>query len=859
MSTTNTKEVGLENLIVKSLISEAGYAAGDPNDYDRAHAVDVVKLLDFLGATQPDTVEAMGIAEAGITRKKFLNRLQGEVAKRGVVDVLRKGVKHGAHSLDLFYGTPTAGNTKAIEDYEQNVFSVTRQLRYSLTETENALDFVVFVNGLPVATFELKNSLTKQNAQDAVRQYREDRSPKELLFQFGRCLVHFAVDDLEVRMTTELKGKASWFLPFNKGVDGGAGNPPNPEGVATAYLWREVLTKASLTSILESYAQIIEEVEPKSGRKRRKQVFPRYHQLQVVRSLLADAQEQGVGKRYLIQHSAGSGKSNSITWLAHQLVELNKDGAPLFDSVIVVTDRRNLDKQIRDNIKHFAQVSSVVGAVTQGSGQLRSFLEGGKKIIISTVQKFPFIVEEIGNAHRGNRFAVLIDEAHSGQGGRTTASLNVALSTVEAEAEESAEDKINRWMQGRKMVGNASYFAFTATPKNKTLEVFGEAQADGSFRPFHVYSMKQAIQEGFIMDVLAHYTPVKSYYQLVKKVEEDPEFDSRRALAKLKRYVESNDYAIRQKAEIMVDHFHEQVIAKRKVGGEARAMVVTSSIGRAHQYFRAFGAYLRERKSPYKAILAFSGEHDFDGTGEKYAEAHFNGFPSKDIPDRLEAEPYRFLIVADKFQTGFDQPLLHTMYVDKQLSDVKAVQTLSRLNRAHPHKHDTFVLDFLNDTETVQQAFERYYRTTVLSEATDPNKLHDLKADLDGYQVYTDEEVETVVARYLSGAERDQLDPLLDVGRVRYMVDLDEAGQVDFKGKAKGFVRTYNFLASVLPYVSAEWEKLSVYLTLLTPKLPAPKEADLSQGILETIDLDSYRAEVQAQRALSLADSRRRA
>ena len=424
---------------------------------------------------------------------------------------------------------------------------------------------------------------------------------------------------------------------------------------------------------------------------------------------------------------------------------------------------------------------------------------------------------------------------------------------MEAEEEETPEDKVNRWMAGRKMVGNASYFAFTATPKNKTSEVFGEAQPDGSFKPFHVYSMKQAIQEGFIVDVLANYNPVKSYYQLVKKVEEDPEFDSKRALTKLKRFVESNDTAIRQKAEIMVDHFHDQVIAKRKIGAQARAMVVTSSIKRAHQYWRAFEAYLKERRSPYKAILAFSGEHDFDGTGVKHGEAHFNGFPSKDIPERFEEDPYRFLIVADKFQTGFDQPLLHTMYVDEQLSNVKAVQTLSRLNRAHPQKHDTFVLDFLNDTETIKAAFERYYRTTVLSEATDSNKLHDLKADLDGYQVYTDEEVETLVERYLSGAERDKLDPVLDIERQRCSDDLDEDGQVDFKGKAKGFVRTYNFLASVLPYTSVEWEKLSIYLTFLTPKLPAPKEEDFSKGILETVDLDSYRAEAQAQQAINLA------
>lgn len=857
MATTNTREEGLEALITNSLITEAGYLAGEPNDYDRAHAVDTAQLFAFLEETQPDVLTTLGIEESGTARTKFLHRLQGEIKSRGVIDVLRKGVKHGPASVDLFYGTPTPGNISAAENYRANRFSVTRQLRYSMVATANALDFAVFINGLPVATFELKNKLTKQTVADAVKQYKEDRDPNELLFQFGRCAVHFAVDDHEVRMTTHLQDKKSWFLPFNKGYNGGAGNPVNPEGVATAYLWKEVLTKSSLTNILENYAQIVKE-KTKAGEKR-VQIFPRYHQLDVVRKLLADAQESGPGQRYLIQHSAGSGKSNSITWLAHQLVELKRNGQAVFDSVIVITDRKVLDKQIRDNIKNFAQVDATVGAVTQGSGQLKDFIAQGKKIIISTVQKFPYILDEIGNEHRTRRFAILIDEAHSSQSGRTAAAVNVALSTVEEGDDETAEDVINRYMEARKMLGNASYFAFTATPKNKTLEIFGTPYDEGSatkHRPFHVYSMKQAIQEGFIMDVLENYTPVESYYQLiVKKGFNDAEFDKNRALAKMRRYVEAHEHAIRQKSEIMVDHFHEQVIAKRKVGGKARAMVVTSSIRRAFDYWRAFNDYLKVRKSPYKAVIAFSGEQDFFNAGKKYGEAHFNNFPSKDIPERFREDPYRFLIVADKFQTGYDEPLLHTMYVDKPLSDVKAVQTLSRLNRAHPEKHDTFVLDFANDTEVIKKAFERHYRTTILSEATDPNKLHDLKAQLDSLQVYSPEEVDLLVERYLGGAERDRLDPLLDVAVARYRDELGEDDQIAFKGNAKAFVRTYNFLASVLPYTNVDWEKLSVYLNFLTSKLPAPKEEDFSKGILETIDLDSYRAEAKAQRSISLADA----
>ncbi len=852
---TDITEKGLETLIVASLVNEAGYVQGENSHYDRDHAIDLIKFLSFLQSTQPETYESLGISDEGPSRTQFLHRLQGEITKRGVIDVLRKGIKHGAHSVELFYGTPTPGNPKAQENYEKNIFSVTRQLQYSKDETQLSLDFAIFINGLPVATFELKNNLTKQTVEDAVNQYKRDRDEKELLFQFGRCAVHFAVDDHQVMMCTHLKGKASWFLPFDKGHNDGAGNPPNPDGLQTDYLWKEILQKDYLTNILENYAQIMEEKDEKTGRKKRKQIFSRYHQLDVVRKLLADVQENACGYKYLIQHSAGSGKSNSITWLAHQLIELKKDGQPIFDSVIVVTDRRILDKQIRDNIKQFAQVAAVVGGVTQGAQQLREFIQHEKKIIISTVQKFPVIVNEIGNEHRGRKFAILIDEAHSSQGGRTTATMNIALSEEGETDEDTFEDKINRVMESRKMLTNTSYFAFTATPKNKTLELFGIPYGDGDdvkHRPFHSYTMKQAIQEGFILDVLANYTPVESYYHLSKTIEDDPQFDTKKAKKKLRRYVESHDHAIRLKAEIMVDHFHEQVIAKQKIGGKARAMVITSGIHRAIQYFSAFNAYLKERKSPYRAIVAFSGEHEFGG--QNVTEAKLNDFPSSLIADRIQEDPYRFLIVADKFQTGYDEPLLHTMYVDKQLAGVKAVQTLSRLNRAHPKKYDTFVLDFMNDPDTIQKAFEPYYRTTILSEETDPNKLHDLKSDIDAYQVYSANDIDQLVHLYLDGADRDKLDPILDACVATYKADLDEDGQVDFKGKAKAFCRTYGFLAAIIPYTNAEWEKLSIFLNFLIPKLPAPVEEDLSKGILETIDMDSYRVEKKAELDIALAD-----
>lgn len=855
MRTTDTSENGLENLIVQSLNKEGGYQISTNADYDREHALDLSKLLSFIEKTQPNIFEALQIEEEGHTRTRFLHRLQGEIAKRGVIDVLRRGISHGPTDVTLYFQTPTPGNITAKEQFESNIFSLTRQLQYSDDGSKLALDLAIFINGLPIATFELKNNLTKQTVQDAVRQYRTDRDPKERLFEFGRCLVHFAVDDKEVEMCTHLKGASSWFLPFNKGYRDGAGNPPNPNGIATDYLWKTILRKDRLADIIENYAQLTE-IKDDKGRKRRNLIFPRYHQLDAVRKLLADAQARGAGHRYLIQHSAGSGKSNSIAWLAHQLVSLTQEDGQTFDSIIVVTDRKNLDKQIKNTIKQFAQVGAVVGHA-DSSKKLGSLLSSGKKIIISTVQKFPFILDSIGNQHRRSKFAIIIDEAHSSQGGKTTAKMHMALgdSDFEEEEEPTTEDMINTLMASRKMLTNASYFAFTATPKNKTLEIFGEPIKDGDTvkrRPFHSYTMKQAIQEGFILDVLKNYTPVECYYRLERVIEGDPEFDTKKAKKKLRKYVESHSQAIREKSEIMVDHFHDNVIGQRKIGGEARAMVVCSGIQRAIEYYHNISDYLREIKSPYKAIVAFSGEHEHGK--QKVSESSLNGFPSSQIEDKLREDPYRFLIVANKFLTGFDEPLLHTMYVDKPLSGIKAVQTLSRLNRAHPKKDGVFVLDFANSVDTIRAAFSDYYRTTILSDETDPNKLHDLKADLDGYQVYSQTDINTFVERYLSEGPRDTLDPILDACVATYNEELDEDGQVDFKGKAKTFARTYSFLASILPYSNAPWEKLSTFLNFLIPKLPAPKEEDLSKGILETIDMDSYRIEVKSRLSIDLAD-----
>ena len=639
--TTDTSERGLERLICTALAGhpcepsgewilgeeQAGYSGvglsgGRPGDYDKEYCVDLRQLERFLLDTQPEIAESVQIGTDGPVRRGFLARLQGEITRRGIIHVLRNGVQHRQHQVELFYGTPSVGNTKAAELFELNRFTVTRQLRYSRDEAQRSLDLGMFINGLPVFTFELKNSLTKQTVSDAVWQYKKDRNPREKLFAFGRCVAHFAVDESEVMFCTHLKGKASWFLPFNRGWNDGTGNPPNPNGLKTDYLWKEVLTRESLTNILENYAQVIEERDKKTGKKTKKQIWPRYHQLDVVRRLLADVARHGAGKRYLIQHSAGSGKSYSIAWLAHQLIGLTKDEANIFDSVVVVTDRRILDTQLRDTIRQYTQVNAIIGAVTGDGGsktkQLTAFLQSGKKLIICTIQTFPKLLKEIGNEQRGRRFAILIDEAHSSQGSRTSKALANVLSVAgEVAEDETFEDRINRIMESGKMLPNASYFAFTATPKNKTLEIFGarEEGPDGvpKYRPFHNYSMKQAIQEGFILDVLEYYTPVASYFHIGKKIEEDPEYDADKALKKIRRYVEGHDHAVRKKAEIMADHFHSQVLAQGKIGGQARAMVVTNGIERAIKYFHEMQDYLKERKSPYKAIVAFSGKHEFGG------------------------------------------------------------------------------------------------------------------------------------------------------------------------------------------------------------------------------------------------------
>jgi len=858
---TNTKENGFETIIVNWLVRQNHYEQGINADFNQDYAIDEVRLFRYLNDTQAEIVKELRIQDNAAEKKRFLDRLSKKLSDDGVVEVLRKPFKYKHKSLDLYMVLPSDGNKEASAQYEKNIFSVTRQLHYSKQHGRRALDMTIFLNGLPIMTFELKNQLTKQNVHDAIHQYKTDREPSELIFNFKRCLVHFAVDDNEVYMCTELKKEKSWFLPFNKGHNDGAGNPPNPSGIKTDYLWKEILTKGELSNILENYAQVVCEEDEETKKKTYKQLFPRYHQLQVVKSLLAEAAHQGVGQRYLIQHSAGSGKSNSIAWLAHQLVTLRNADGDVFDTVIVVTDRINLDKQIKNTIRQFMQVSSTVGWA-KDSSELKKLLDEGKKIIITIVHKFQFILDDITNVYKNSNFAIIIDEAHSSQNGSLSAKMNIVLSGNVYNEDDTLEDKINSLIEGKKMASNASYFAFTATPKNKTLEMFGMPLADENgnpvynedgtrkARPHYIYTMKQAIEEKFILDVLKYYTPYQSYYHIIKTVEDDPLFDKKRAQSRLKYFVETNEYAIQEKANIIVEHFHTDV--QMKIGGQARAMVVTSEIKRAIEYYHAINRSLKERRSQYKAIIAFSGDVVWEG--QTVNETTLNGFPSAKIEKTFKKDPYRFLIVADKFQTGYDEPLLHTMYVDKKLADIKAVQTLSRLNRCYNGKNDTFILDFANNPEDIKKAFERYYKTTILSGETDANKLNDLIDEMEPLQVYTKQQVDTFVDLYLNNAEREKLDPILDTCVENYK-ELEIEEQILFKSSAKTFVRTYNFLSAILPYGSVDWEKLSIFLNLLVNKLPRPNNGeDLTEGILESVDLESYRVVAQETMSISLAD-----
>ena len=845
-----------------------GYYIGYANDFNAKYAIDEVRFWHFLETTQPE--ELAKLQKQSDWKLKILERLDRLVKKYGILRLLRKGLEIDDAHFTLLYVLPLASSSTAAKtNFDNNEFSVSRQIRYSTLNPREEIDMVVFINGLPIATMELKNHWTGQNAKvHGQNQYKTKRDITQPLLNFGRCVVHFAVDTDEVYMTTKLDGTNTFFLPFNLGHNYGKGNPPNPFGHKTAYLWDEVLTRESVANIIQHFVRF--DGKETDALSKKNLFFPRYHQMNVVRKLIADASKNGVGQTYLIQHSAGSGKSNSITWAAYQLIETypeneNTPGSrgvtnPLFDSVIVVTDRRLLDKQLRENIKDFSEVKNIV-APAYSSKELKESLESGKRIIITTIQKFPFIVDGIADLS-DKRFAVIIDEAHSSQSGSAADNMNRAMGNNNTEEEEEdPQDKIIEAMRSRKMSKNASYLAFTATPKSNTLEKFGELQEDGKFKPFHLYSMKQAIEEGFILDVLANYTTYKSYYEIEKSIEDNPLFDTNKAQKKLRAFVEQHKQTIAIKADIILDHFITKLVNTKKLKGKAKAMVATQSIESAIKYYFAIQNILKEKGQPFKVIIAFSGKKKIEGI--EYSEESINGFAEKDTRDKFDEDGYKILVVANKYLTGFDQPKLTAMYVDKKLQGVLAVQALSRLNRAADKlgkkTEDLFVLDFFNSTEDMKEAFDPFYTATSLNKATDVNVLHEIKASLDEVGVYEWAEVEDFVEKYFNKVDAQQLSPIIDsaADRFNFQLELEDSQKADFKIKAKQFVKIYGQMASILPYEVLNWEKLFWFLKFLIPKLIiVDGDIDALDELLNSVDLSTYGLErVKLNSSISLDDS----
>ena len=822
-----------------------GFRRRTPESYDRSLCLDPGAVLDFIYATQPREWEKLKKQRGADVKETFLRRLASEVEKRGTLDVLRNGVKDLGCKFKLAYLRPSSGLNEELQKlYKANLFTIVRQLAYS-QKSAHTLDLALFLNGLPIFTAELKSPFTSQNVQDAIRQYRYDRDPWGPLFAFGRCLAHFAVDPDLVYATTHLEGPRTVFLPFNKGRNGGAGNSPLLNGFATSYLWEEIWSRDSILDLVQHFVQVVE-LEDDKGRKtgEKRLIFPRYHQLDCVRRLVTQARTSGAGHRYLIQHSAGSGKSNSIAWLAHQLSVLHDaSDQRVFDSIIVITDRRVLDRQLQITVRQFQQTLGVVENIDKTSRQLKEALESGKTIIVTTLQKFPVIADEV-QALPGKRFSVIIDEAHSSQTGESTKSLKAVLSVEgleEAEAEEAgegedAEDRIAAEMRKRGPLPNVSTFAFTATPKPKTLELFGVRRTDGRYEAFSLYTMRQAIEERFILDVLENYTTYKTYWSLLKKIEDDPRYDREKAAYLLRQFVDLHEHTIAKKVAIIVEHFASNVA--HRIGGKAKAMIVTRSRLHAVRYRLAVDRYLKERGYPYKALAAFTGT--VRDAGVDYTEPNMNGFPETQTAGRFGRDEYRFLIVAEKFQTGFDQPLLHTMYVDRKLAGVHAVQTLSRLNRVHPGKDETMVLDFANEAEDIQTAFEPYYDRTLLAEGTDPNLLYDLQTRLAGFHLYTETETDRFAEIYFDPkGTQDKLHAVLDPIVQRY-VEAPADDQGEFRSELADYVRTYAFLSQIITFVDPDLEKLHVFGRLLLRKLPVSRDR-LPVEVQQAIDIDSYR------------------
>ncbi|MGB2924415.1 MAG: type I restriction endonuclease [Limnothrix sp.] len=872
-----TSEQTFETAIIENLIESGGYTAGNPKDYSPELGMFKTEVLEFLQTSQPKQWTKLAAIHGADIENRLIQRLTKQMDLRGSLDVIRNGITDYGVRFRLAYFKPESGlNPDTIALYHQNHLTVTRQVFFS-SKTKQSIDLVLALNGLPVATLELKNQFTGQNTDNAKKQYDTTRDPKELLFTFKkRALVHFAVDDEEVYMTTKIDSNKTYWLPFNKGDKNGKGNPPNPDGYRTAYLWQDILAKDSWLEIIGRFVHLQTEEYEFEGRTRKKEklIFPRFHQLDVVRKLTHHAKANSAGHNYLIQHSAGSGKSNSIAWLAYRLSGLHSHhDQRIFNSVIVITDRTVLDTQLQDTIYQFEHKAGVVQKIDKDSTQLAEAIANSANIIITTLQKFPHVIDKVGELPERN-YAVIIDEAHSSQGGEASKKMKEVLSAKSledaAEAEQNAdytgEDFVNDYAdqsaKARGKQSNISFFAFTATPKPKTLAVFGQKNKEGKPEPFHLYSMRQAIEEGFILDVLENYTTYELYFKLSKAIEDDPELNKKKAAKAIARFVSLHPHNLAQKTEIIIEHFRTCVA--HQIGGKAKAMVVTSSRLHAKRYFEEFNRYIKAKGygKEIKILVAFSGKvKDLDFPDEQYpdgvSEPQLTGFGIKALPKIFEQDDYKILIVADKYQTGFDQPLLHTLYVDKPLSGVKAVQTLSRLNRIAPGKENTFVLDFRNTRETILESFQPYYELTALKEEPNPNHLYDLKGQLDQYQIYLTSEINAFAKVYfdpktkMTPKAQGKLYALLEPAGDRYKALETEEKQDEFKKSLRTWINLYSFLSQLMPFRDTELEKFFAFSRLLLTKLPKRSLAE-SVRLVDEIALEYYRLDKIKEGAIDL-------
>ena len=864
------RERAFEEAIENSLLTAGGYIRANPDNFDRERCLDHTVLIPFIQETQPKEWQYLENSIKANAQTVLLDALCKTMDSQGSLNVLRHGFKCYGKLFRVAYFAPASGmNPELKKAYDANRLTVTRQLHYS-TSSEKSIDLLLSLNGISVATAELKNPMSSQNVEHARYQYMHDRDPREKIFEFKkRTLVHFAVDPDLVYMTTQLKGESTYFLPFNKGDGTGAGNPENPVGYKTAYLWEQIWQRDSFLDILARFLhlEITERTIAGKTIKKETMIFPRYHQLISVRMLEAQARADGPGTNYLIQHSTGSGKSNSIGWLAHRLASLHNDqDEKVFDSVVVITDRLVLDRQLQDTIYQFEHKQGVVQKIDIDSAQLAQSLVAGTPIIITTLQKFPFVTEKVGELP-SRKYAVIIDEAHSSQTGGSAADLKgiLAAERIQEQAQEEAEaqglpdyeEEILRTMAKRGKQPNISFFAFTATPKYKTLEVFGQPGIDGKPTPFHLYSMRQAIEEGFILDVLRNYTTYKTYYRLIKSIEDDPDVDKKKAARALARFMSLHPHNIAQKTEVMVEHFH--TFTRHKIGGKAKAMVVTSSRLHAVRYKQAFDKYIASKGySDIKTLVAFSGiVVDPDIKDKTYTEVEMNkGIREKELADKFASYEYQVLLVAEKYQTGFDQPLLHTMYVDKRLSGVQAVQTLSRLNRTAPGKEDTFVLDFVNDPEEIYESFKPYYEQSSIGEQADPHQLYELQARMDEQYIYHKDEVEDFCRIFFKSKATQSLsdhalmNSYLDPAVSRFN-GLDEDSQEEFRHLLLTFRNLYSFLSQVIPYQDSDSEKLYTYVRFLVNKLPRRRTYALYHFDSE-INLKYYRLQKIGEGSIAL-------